>query len=124
MSLIELRIKVDHQYEHWIRVSKHVLEDGRVNCDEARAWLTWYRERKPELSLLKRETQLEVREIRNGYRVKVAGATVRGQKTRLREAQYLEIAPYEELLEKLDRLMIEGEKLKPTLEAFLKKECR
>jgi hypothetical protein len=123
MSILELRVKVDHQYEHWIRVSKRVLEDGKVNCDEARQWLTWYKDRRPELDLLKKETQLEVREIRNGYRVKIAGATVRGQKTRLREAQDVDIAPYEELLEKLDRLLIEGAKLKPTLETFLKKEC-
>lgn len=123
MALIELRVKVDHQYERWIATGKQALSDGQVDCAEAKKWLDWYGQRKPELDLLKREINLEMRQIRNDFRVKIAQATVRGDKTKFRNAQTLELAPYAELLEKIERLAIEGEKLKPTLEQFIKKEC-
>jgi hypothetical protein len=123
MSLIELSVKVDHQYERWIAVSKQALADGQVDCGEAKNWLVWYDSRKKELDLLRREINLEMRGIRNGYRVKTAGAKVRGDKTRIRNEQNVELAPYTELLSKIERLMIEGERLQPTLETFIEKEC-
>jgi hypothetical protein len=123
MSLLELRVKIDYQYERWIAVSKDALADGKIDCGEAQKWLAWYRQRKKELNLLKREINLEVRGIRTGFRVKIAEAETRGAKTRFRDEQTIEIAPYTELLGKLERLLIEGDRLKPTLETFIAKEC-
>lgn len=122
MSLTELSVKVDHQYDIWIKVSRQTLADGKVDCDEARRWLSWYKERKKELDLLKREIRLEMSSIRGTFKVKLASTTL-GHKTDVRNEQTLALAPYDDLLRKIERLLIEGDKLKPTLEHFLEKDC-
>ena len=122
MSLSELSVKVDHQYQMWIKVSRSALADGRVDCGEAREWLTWYKGRKKDLDLLKREIRLEINSIRGVFKVRIA-STALGYKTDVRNEQTLALAPFEDLLRKLERLSIEGERLKPTLERFVEKEC-
>ncbi len=122
MSLIELTVKVDHQYQVWIQVSRKALADGKVDCDEARHWLTWYKGRKKDLDLLKREIRLDIGSIRGVFKVRLA-STALGHKTDVRNEQTLALAPYEELLRKIERLSIEGERLKPTLERFVERDC-
>jgi hypothetical protein len=122
MSLTELSVKVDHQYQQWIKVSRNALADGRVDCVEAREWLTWYKGRKKDLDLLKREIRLEIGSIRGVFKVRLA-STALGYKTDVRNEQTLALAPFEELLRKIERLSIEGERLKPTLEHFVEKDC-
>lgn len=122
MALAELSVKVDHQYQQWIKVSRGALADGRVDCNEARHWLSWYKDRKKDLDLLKREIRLELGAIRSAYKVKIV-STPLGHKTDVRNEQTLAVAPFEELLRKIERLSIEGERLKPTLERFLEKDC-
>jgi hypothetical protein len=122
MSLSELSVQVDHQYQVWIKVSRHALADGRVDCGEARKWLTWYKERKKELDLLKREIRLEINSIRGVFKVRIA-STPLGYKTDVRNEQTLALAPFEDLLRKIERLSIEGERLKPTLERYVESEC-
>jgi hypothetical protein len=124
MALIELTLKVDRQYELWIQVSKKTLADSDVDCEEARRWLGWYQDRKKDISLLKREIQLEMRGIRGDFKVKIASATIWGEKTKIRNEQTIALAPYEELMAKLERLLVEGDKLQPTLEQFVAKDCQ
>jgi hypothetical protein len=122
MSLSELSVRVDHQYQVWIKVSRHALADGHVDCAEAREWLTWYKGRKKDLDLLKREIRLEISGIRGVFKVRLA-STELGHKTDVRNEQTLALAPFEDLLRKIERLSIEGERLKPTLERFIESDC-
>jgi hypothetical protein len=122
MSLAELSVKVDHQYQVWIKVSRQALADGKVDCEEAQKWLTWYKGRKKEIDLLKREIRLELGSIRGAFKVRLASTSL-GHKTDVRNEQTLAVAPYEELMRKLERLSIEGERLKPTLERFIDNDC-
>ena len=123
MSLTELSVKVDHQYQMWIKVSRHALADGQVDCGEAREWLTWYRGRKKDVDLLKREIRLEISGIRGLFKVRLA-STPLGHKTDVRNEQTLALAPFEDLMRKMERLSIEGERLKPTLERFVESDCQ
>ncbi len=123
MSFIELTLKVDRQYELWIQVSKKTLADSDIDCDEARRWLGWYKDRKKDIGLLKREIQLEMRGIRSDFKVKIASVTIWGEKTKIRNEQTLALAPYDDLMAKLERLLVEGDKLQPTLEQFVAKDC-
>lgn len=122
MSLSELSVKVDHQYQMWIKVSRHALADGRVDCAEAREWLKWHKDRKKELELLKREIRLEIGAIRGVFKVRIA-STPLGHKTDARNEQTLALAPFEDLLRKIERLSIEGDRLKPTLERYVESDC-
>jgi len=122
MSLSELSVKVDHQYQMWIKVSRHALADGRVDCAEALEWLKWHKDRKKELDLLKREIRLEIASIRGVFKVRIA-STPLGHKTDVRNEQTLALAPFEDLLRKIERLSIEGDRLKPTLERYVESDC-
>ncbi len=122
MSIEQLRQRVDAEQSRFIEVGKHVMADGAVSCEEARKWLDWYKDRKTALALLKREATLEIRQMRDKYKVAALEAA-RGNKTALRKELTLTIAPYDEAVGKLNKLLLEGDKLKPTLERLVKDGC-
>lgn len=123
MPLDALKQRVDQQYSRWIKMAEHALADGQISCEEAREWLDWYAERKKELALLKKEIRLEIRDIRGKFKVKLADAAIWGKKTVLRNEQTKMLHPYEHLQNEVERLLLEGEKMKPILEKKLSQDC-
>lgn len=122
MSIENLRQRVESEHARFVEVGKHVMADGNVSCEEAQKWLDWYKERKKVLALLKREANLEVRQLRDKHKVATLQAA-KGNKSALRQELTLTIAPYNDALNKINKLLLEGDKLKPTLERLVKEEC-
>jgi hypothetical protein len=123
MPAEELKKKVDEETSRFLAVGKEVLADGMVDCHEAKRWLAWFAERKRDLSLLKREVNLEMRHIRNEAKLQLATMHDKSEKTTLRTQQTKHLYPYQQLLEQIERLLLEGEKVKPSLEKLLETDC-
>jgi hypothetical protein len=119
----ELKKKIDEETSRFLAVGKEVLADGKVDCDEAKRWLAWFAERKRNLSLLKREVNLEIRHLRNEGKIQLATTHDKSEKSALRTEQTKHLHPYQQMLEQIERLMLEGEKVKPSLEKLLETDC-
>lgn len=77
MSIESLKQQIDAEYDLWIEKGERVMIDGKVTCAEAKEWVAWYKERKRQLLLLKKELNLHLRGIRSEYRLKSSQAQTR-----------------------------------------------
>lgn len=118
MSYEDLRHRIEEERQRFIEVGRQVMSDGQVSVDEANAWLSWYRERKRILILLKREISLEMRQHRTAYKAALLQAA-RGSKATLRREHTLTMVPYDDLLSGVQKLLLEGDKLTVTLKKLV-----
>ncbi len=123
MSVESLKQQIDAEYDLWIEKGERVMIDGKVTCAEAKEWVAWYKERKRQLLLLKKELNLHLRGIRSEYRLKSSQAQTRKVKRALRQQRIQLIEPYEHLKQRVERLLLEGEKLRPSLEKQIEESC-
>lgn len=123
MSIESLKQQIDAEYDLWIEKGDSVLTDGKVTCADAKEWLAWYKARKRQLLLLKKELNLHLRGIRSEYRLKASQAPTRAMKKQLRQQRVQLIEPYEHLKQRVERLLLEGEKLYLTMEKQIEELC-
>ena len=90
-----------------------VLEDGVIDYEEAVETKALTADFAKQLRTLKRELNLDIREVRSGYQLQINNAG-RGKKAPLRKQKVNALAPYEYIKLRIDKILLNIANIKET----------
>lgn len=114
-----LREEILEFQERWNSMVLDITEDLKITCEEARTVRDWLGTERKAYGILKKKVNLQIRELRNGYDLRIKTEEDNPTAQELRLERDLKVHPLKSLLLAVEELQLKADEMRLRVERLL-----